>query len=288
MYLELLIRAEFNLSPESLKPNTDFCKSLIFFIQSDWPEPKGNRLLLHFFINIPKELISEEISSMKLFDNTLDSLLIDLNETYEFLKFESKHIDFLLKRPDFYSVLIKKITEILINLVKNPEISLDEKNFVVFQAKFAEFFNLSVFFLSFPLMIQMRRKFRIYNEKKRKEIFVFTQKYCLECGKKINEKQKILPIKRDFNTIICKECEFVINPYYFNEEIFEFDIEINGDLIKLCEEGIHGLKNEIKKKIKEEIEGILGKNKVYLEYFFKNSNLIFALIFSNIIRDFPI
>ena len=295
LYVELLIRAEFNVSKEPLKNNINFFKQMINFIQKEWsiPKAKGYRLLLHFLITLPKEFISQEISYIEFFNETFDFILHDLNETYEFLKFEAKRIDFLLKIPEIYHALIEKIYQILINLTNDPEISDDDQNFIIFQAKYAEFFNLSLFFLSFPLILQTRKKFRFcrfQEDNKKKEFFIETPNYCLSCGKKILSRTKIFSIKSDFNMIVCLECNSIINPYYSNDgEIFDSATEIDNNLMKLCEEKLKNLKIIIKEKIIQYVkESGIDDNMIYLDYFFKDVKFIFVLVFINILNDFQI
>lgn len=246
--------------------------------------------MLHFLNNnLQREFIPENTTFSDFYCQALDFVFNDLNETYEFLKFELNHIDHLIKQnPEIYCILIEKISLLLINLTKNPEISLDEKNLIVFQAKFAEFFNCAFLFLSFPVKFQKRKKFQNFiDDKKKNEFIVFSQNYCLQCGRKIAAQNKIFSVKREFNIIMCKDCEYVNSPYYVSDDdLLNSDWEIDLNIVDLCISKIDELKNVLKNKIKEEIELSCQENNfVYLDDFFKKIQFIVILILSNIFRD---
>jgi len=288
-----MIRTEFSLSKENVKLNSNLWIQVTNFIAKEWNEPKGYRIILHLLIIIPKEYFFEDVKFIEYFNKTFDVVLNDLNETYEFLKFELKNLDLLLKMPEIYCCFIEKIAFTLINLVSHPEISQDEKNLIVFQAKFAEFFNCALFFLNFPLILQKKRKFRFLKssmENNKKEFLIFTPNYCVSCGKKISIQNRIFSIKNGFNMIICKECDYIINPYYCNDGTFlGSEFEIDSYLVELCQEKSIELRTSILNKINEEKEGMkIESNFLCLDYFFRDFKFVVILILYNIMKDFLI
>ena len=175
---------------------------------------------MHLMIMLPKEFYFEDQNFIEIFNKHFDYFSIDLNEMYEFLKFELKHLYFLLKLPEIYCCIIEKIEKILISLSSQPEFSFDDKNFVVFQAKFAEFFNCAIFFLKLPFILEKKKKFRSSknNVENKKDFLIFTPKYCVSCGKKIPIRSNLFSVRHAFNIIICKNCDLLIDPYYENDD----------------------------------------------------------------------
>ena len=117
---------------------------------------------------------------------------------------------------------------------------------------------------------------------------IFTPKYCVSCGKKIPIRFNLFSVRYAFNIIICKNCDFLIDPYYENDdESLGVECDIDGYLIESCREKISELRECIGNKINEEI----GKMREYgsgihLDYFFKDHRFVVILTLYNIMKDF--
>lgn len=212
-----------------------------------------------------------------------------MEETFQFLQFQTKKIDILINIPELYIILIEESFKMLNNLMKEKK-NIKDDSFTHY-AKISEIFNCCIIFLSFPLLFLKRKTFRSsksLDENKTKEIMYFGPNYCIQCSKKISAIEKTLVLNKEFIIISCKECEEVILPYYCSDEkIFDKINEIDQFLIDFCTKKIIEIKNNLKGKIIEIInETNLEDNKFCVDYLFKDIKHIEILIYSNILQDF--
>lgn len=249
---------------------------------------KALKLLIHIFLHHSKENLLNETLNNFDFKQILRNFFTDFEETFSFLKFELRNLEIILKQPENYFILVELLSEAMKNLLISLNNTLEfESNLSIYNVKLAEIFNCALFFIYFPLLIEKKKKFRSFKNidenKQMHTIIAFFPNYCCNCKKKLKNKEKLFPYKKEFLIIVCNDCQEVMQPYYSNDgSILDIISEVDYFLLNLCENKLKEIQFGIQEKI-----SIFSNNETnfYLDYLFKIPQWVEILIFSNVLKD---
>lgn len=218
----------------------------------------------------------------------LRKLFANFEETLSFLQFELKNIEIILQQPENYRVLIEILSETLRNSLFSCNKAAEfASNLSSSSVKLAEFFNCALFFVYFPLLLERKKKVRLWKSPeenpKQTSILAFFPSYCFNCNRRFSPKQKISPYRREFPLIICKDCQEIVPPYYYSDgSTRDFLWEIDDFLLDFCEAKL----KEIRWLVQEKIAKLSNNEPMFcLDYVFKRPQWAELLIFSNILKD---